>query len=120
MLAVTPVPPLLPKSELNAGARSEYVLGLLVSQAVLAIVLVPVAIELMDWALGAEAHFSAGQMAEPIIKAILIPLGAGMIAAQLLPKSKHLAPYLLTTRCRCCCSPAHFHCYSSPGKHSAF
>jgi BASS family bile acid:Na+ symporter len=32
VLAVTPVPPLLPRSQLKAGARSEYVLGLLVSQ----------------------------------------------------------------------------------------
>jgi hypothetical protein len=39
VLAVTPVPPLLPKSELKAGARSEYVLGLLTSQSLLAIVL---------------------------------------------------------------------------------
>jgi BASS family bile acid:Na+ symporter len=41
VLAVTPVPSLQPKSQLKAGARSEYVLGLLVSQSPLAIVLVP-------------------------------------------------------------------------------
>src|SRR5689334_18282014 len=44
VLAVTPVPPMLPRSLLNAGRRAEYVLGLLVSQAVLAIVLVPATI----------------------------------------------------------------------------
>jgi len=95
VLALTPVPPLLPASLLKAGARSEYVLGLLVSQSVLAIVLVPVTIVLMDWALGARAHFSAGQVAQGIFKAILLPLAAGMLAFRFLPKLKHLAPYLL-------------------------
>jgi BASS family bile acid:Na+ symporter len=86
----------LPKSQVKAGTRSEYVLGLLASQAVLAILLVPVTIELMDWALGSQAHFSASQVAELIIKTILIPLAAGMVAGQLLPKLKRLAPHLLT------------------------
>ena len=95
VLAVTPVPPLLPKSQLKAGARSEYVLGLLVSQSPLAIVLVPVTIELMDWALGAQAHFSAGQVAQLVGKTILAPLAAGMIASRSLPKLKHFAPQLL-------------------------
>jgi hypothetical protein len=36
--------------------------GLLVSQFVLALVLVPVSIELMDWALGAQARVSAGKV----------------------------------------------------------
>jgi predicted Na+-dependent transporter len=96
VLALTPVPPLLPKAEVKAGGRSEYVLGLLVSQAVLAIVLVPVTIELMNWALGSQSHFSASQVAELIIKTILIPLAAGMVTGQLLPKLKRLAPHLLT------------------------
>lgn len=96
VLALTPVPPLLPKSQVKVGGRSEYVLGLLVSQAVAAILLVPVTIELMDWALGSQAHFSASQVAELIIKTILIPLAAGMVAGQPLPKLQRLAPHLLT------------------------
>jgi BASS family bile acid:Na+ symporter len=75
--AVTPVP-LLPKSELKAGARSKYVLGLLVSQGVLAIVLVPVTIELMDWALGAQAHFSV-QLAPHLLTAGSVLLLAGAL-----------------------------------------
>lgn len=94
VLAVTPVPPLLPKSQLKAGARSEYVLGLLVSQAVLAIVLAPVTIAFMDWALGARAHFSVGQVALLIFQTILVPLGAGMLTARLAPKLEHFAPIL--------------------------
>jgi BASS family bile acid:Na+ symporter len=95
VLAVTPVPPLLPKSQLKSGARSEYVLGLLVSQALLAIVLVPVTIELMNWALGTQVHFSVGEVAQLVAKTILVPLAAGMLALRFLPKFKHLAPFLL-------------------------
>jgi bile acid:Na+ symporter, BASS family len=95
VLAVTPVPPLLPKSQLKAGARSQYVLGLLVSQSLLAILLVPVTVESMDWALGAQAHFSAGRVASLIVQTILIPLAAGMLASKFLPKLHSLAPHLL-------------------------
>jgi len=96
ILAVTPVPPLLPKSRLKAGARSEYALGLLVSQAILAVVLVPVTIELMDWALGAKAHFSVARVGELVIETILIPIAVGMLTSRFLPRLQGFAPRLLT------------------------
>jgi bile acid:Na+ symporter, BASS family len=96
VLALTPVPPLLPKSQLKAGGRSEYVLGMLVSHSVLAIVLVPITLELMNLALGSHAHFSAGAVAQLVAQTILAPLGAGMLAALLLSKLRHIAPNLLT------------------------
>jgi BASS family bile acid:Na+ symporter len=95
VLAVTPVPPLLPRSQLKAGGSSEYVLGLLVSQAILALILVPVTIELMDRALGAKAHFSVGQVATLVVQTILFPLGAGMFAWRFLPKLRKISPYVL-------------------------
>jgi BASS family bile acid:Na+ symporter len=97
VLAVTPVPPLLPRSQMKAGAHSSYVLGLLVSQSLLAIVLVPVTIGLMDQALGARAHFAAWRVAELIAETILIPLIAGMVASRFLPKFQHFAPGFLMT-----------------------
>jgi BASS family bile acid:Na+ symporter len=96
VLAVTPVPPLLPKSQLKSGTRSEYVIGLLVSQALLAIILVPVTITLMNWALGSQAHFGAAEVAQLVAETILVPLAAGMLALRFLPKLKRLAPHLLT------------------------
>jgi bile acid:Na+ symporter, BASS family len=95
VLAVTPVPPLLPRSQIKAGAHSGYVLGLLVSQSLLSIVLVPVTIEFMDWALGARAHFSAVRVAALIGVTILIPLAAGMLASRFMPKLKRIAPQIL-------------------------
>ena len=95
LLAVTPVPPLLPRSQIKAGARSGYVLGLLVSQSLLAIVFVPVTIELMDWALEARAQFSVVRVAALIAETILIPLAAGMLAVKFLPKLQRVAPTFL-------------------------
>jgi bile acid:Na+ symporter, BASS family len=95
VLAVTPVPPLLPRSQISAGAHSGYVLGLLVSQALLAIVLVPVTIQLMNWTLGARAHFSAVRVAALIGETILIPLAAGMLASWFLPKLHRFAPKIV-------------------------
>ncbi len=95
VLAVTPVPPLLPRSQIKAGAQSGYVLGLLVSQALLAIVLVPVTIQLMNWVLGSRAHFSAFRVAALIAETILIPLAAGMLASRVLPKLHRFAAPIL-------------------------
>src|SRR5262245_62037580 len=95
VLAVTPVPPLLPRSQVKAGAHSSYVLGLLVSQSLLAIVLVPVTIELMDWALGTRAHFGPGRLAALIGETILTPLATGMLASRFLPKLDRFAPQIL-------------------------
>jgi BASS family bile acid:Na+ symporter len=47
-LAVSPVPPLLHKRQLSAGGRREYVVGLLVAMSVLAIVLVPMTVIILD------------------------------------------------------------------------
>ena len=95
VLAVTPVPPLLPRSQIKAGAHAGYVLGLLVSQSLLAIVLVPVTIEFMDWALGARAHFAVVRVATLIAETILVPLAAGMLLAKRFPRVYRFAPQIL-------------------------
>ncbi len=96
VLAVTPVPPLLPRSQIKMGAHSEYVLGLLVSQAVLAVVCVPITIQIMNQVLGSEAHFSAREVAVVIVETILAPLAAGMFMARIMPAFQHIAQLLLT------------------------
>lgn len=95
VLAVTPAPPLLPRSQLKIEGHASYVLGLLVSQSLLAIVLVPATIELMDLALGSRAHFSVTRVAALIATTILIPLAAGMLVARFRPKLQRFAPQIL-------------------------
>ena len=78
LLSVTPIPPVLPNALLKAGARASYACGLLVSHSVLAIVLVPLTVEVMNLIFGTQAHFGPLPVAKEMVLAILLPLAAGM------------------------------------------
>jgi BASS family bile acid:Na+ symporter len=94
-LSVTPVPPLLAKGRFKVGAATEYAVGLLVSQSVLAVVLVPPTVLLLDLALGAHARFSGGKVALLVTQSVLAPLFAGMLASRFYPQLRHIAQILL-------------------------
>ena len=96
VLAVTPVPPLVPKGQLQAGGPSHYIIGLLVSQAVLSIVFVPLTIEVIDWIMGAHAHFGSGRVAKLVFQMILLPLAAGMVLGRLRPAVRSAAAHIQT------------------------
>ncbi len=91
VLAATPVPPFLPGSLLKSGSRSCYVMGLLVSQSVLSIILVPLTISIMAGISGKEAQFSAMQAAKIVFRTILVPFAAGMLIGALLHEKRHRA-----------------------------
>ena len=57
-LAVSPVPPVLPKKQLKAGGHTSYVFGLLVAAALLAVVFVPVAVDVLGRVFGRTARVS--------------------------------------------------------------
>jgi BASS family bile acid:Na+ symporter len=78
LLSVTPVPPILPPALLKAGARAPYVSGLLVSHSILAVVLVPVTLELLNLVFVTQAHFGPLAVAESVGISILAPLVIGI------------------------------------------
>ncbi|HYR08119.1 MAG TPA: hypothetical protein VEQ60_10130 [Longimicrobium sp.] len=86
-LAVSPVPPLLPKKELKAGGRGSYVVGLLVVSAVLAVAVVPAAVALVGPQVGDPRHLSPNAVARLVAITVLVPLAAGIVL-------RHLAPGL--------------------------
>jgi len=47
-LAIAPVPPILPRRELKAGGHAAYAVGLLAMGALIAIIYVPLAVEILD------------------------------------------------------------------------
>jgi BASS family bile acid:Na+ symporter len=97
VLAVTPIPPIIPRSLLNAGGRSCYVLGLLVSQAAVAIVVVPLTIRAMSAIFSLDMDFSAAQVAKLIFKTILIPFVAGIALSSFFGEKVHHAGRVLAT-----------------------
>ncbi len=84
-LAVSPVPPVLPKKQIKAHGDPAYALGLLVAAAALAVVFIPLAVELLGAALGAPAHVSAWPIAKLVVASVLAPLVAGLAVGRLAP-----------------------------------
>jgi len=77
-LAIAPVPPILPKKELNLGARTGYAVSLLSLSAVLAIVYVPVALEVFVRIFERQATISPIAIAKIMFTSVLAPLLIGM------------------------------------------
>jgi BASS family bile acid:Na+ symporter len=84
-MAVSPVPPILPGKQLKLGGRVRYVYGLLVAAALAAIVVVPVAIEVLGWLFRREAHIGPGAVGRIVGVTVLLPLAAGMAVRRLVP-----------------------------------
>jgi BASS family bile acid:Na+ symporter len=84
-LAVSPVPPLLPKKELKSGGRGSYVVGLPVVSCVLAIVIVPAAVALIGPHVGGAGHLSPNAVARLVAGTVLVPLAAGVVLRRLAP-----------------------------------
>ena len=77
-LAISPVPPMLPKKELKAGAHASYAVGLLVAIAVLSIVTVPVVISWFIDAFDRTGSISPLLVAKIVATSVFVPLFAGI------------------------------------------
>ena len=84
-LAVSPVPPLVPKKVLKAGGDATYMIGLLIAAAVLSIITIPVALELLERAGAAPLTMPARAIALLIVTSVLAPLAVGIIIRRLAP-----------------------------------
>lgn len=85
LLSISPVPPLLPKRELKAGGGSSFTFSLLVTEAVLAILFVPISVEVLGAAFGKQARVSTTEIALVVLISVLIPLGVGMLFRRTAP-----------------------------------
>lgn len=84
-LAVSPVPPVLPNKQVKAGGRGSYAMGLLVAAAVLAVVSVPLAVDLLGRVFGGSAQISVATIAQLVLTTVILPLAAGVAV-------RHFAP----------------------------
>ncbi len=91
-LAISPVPPILPKKQLKAGGDESYAIGLLVAIAVLAIVIVPVSVSLFAGIFGRVAAMSPLTVAKAVVASVLAPLAVGIVVQEWRPAlAKRLA-----------------------------
>jgi BASS family bile acid:Na+ symporter len=84
-LAVSPVPPILPKRESKIGGRASYAVGLLAVAALLAVVFVPLAVKLIAWAFKTAGHVPEGTIMRLVAITVLVPIAAGIIVRRLAP-----------------------------------
>ena len=84
-LALSPVPPVLPKKQMKAAGASAYAFGLLVTAGLFAIVFIPFALNLIERLREMNAHLSAGQVAQIVLITVLAPLGTGLIVRRIAP-----------------------------------
>ena len=85
-VSLSPVPPLLPQREFEAGGSAPYTIGLLVTAALLAVVLVPSGLTVFGWAFGKEAHVPERAIASLVTTTALSPLLIGMTIRYFAPR----------------------------------
>ncbi len=95
-LALSPVPPLLPGKQISTGGTASYAVGLLVAAAVISIVLVPISVELLEYAFPFELHIAPGRVATGVGLSIFAPLAAGLVIARYAPGFAQRAAPLLS------------------------
>jgi BASS family bile acid:Na+ symporter len=81
-LAVSPIPPLLPKKAIKAGGDASFAIGLLAAAALLAIAFVPVSVHVLGIAFGKPAEIPPGQIASIMAANVLAPLCAGLAVSR--------------------------------------
>jgi len=85
-MAVAPIPPILPGKQLKFGGDKGYVFGLLVAVSLVAIVLVPLGVDVLGRVFGRESHFPPIAVARLIGITILAPLVAGLAVRHAAPR----------------------------------
>ncbi len=84
-LALSPVPPVLPKKQLKAGGHASYAISLLVVMAALSIVIVPIAVSWFTAAFDRTGQIAPLAVAKVVLASVLAPLAVGLAVRQWAP-----------------------------------
>lgn len=84
-LALSPVPPFLPVSQMKAGGNAPYVISLLVITSLLAIVLVPLGATILEGLLRMHGSIPILKIAGMLALTVTLPVIVGMVFHQLAP-----------------------------------
>jgi BASS family bile acid:Na+ symporter len=86
MMAVSPVPPFLPRKAIRAGGSQAYVISLLAMSAIVSIITAPLTLSVLDDLFGLSMNIPHIDVAKPLLVSVLIPLVAGLIFARIAPR----------------------------------
>ncbi len=85
LLALSPVPPVLPTKQIKAGGSASFVLGLLVIAALAAFVVVPAGVHLIGGLFGRDLEVPLAAFARPVLISVLVPVVVGLVVAHAAP-----------------------------------
>jgi BASS family bile acid:Na+ symporter len=85
LVALSPIPPILPSKQLKTGGDPDYVFGLLAIAALGAILVVPGGVALIGRAFGRELEVPWAVAARVVALSLLAPVVLGLAAARLAP-----------------------------------
>jgi len=86
MLAVSPVPPFLPRKAIKAGGAQAYVISLLGISALVSIVSAPISLRALDGLFGLSLDIPSRVIARPLLVSVLLPLLGGLLFARIAPR----------------------------------
>jgi BASS family bile acid:Na+ symporter len=84
-LAVSPIPPLLPNKMVKEGGTDSYAIGLLIALGLLAIIFVPLSMEIIERFLRIPLQMSLASVAKVVFISVLVPIGLGLLVHKLAP-----------------------------------
>lgn len=85
LLALSPVPPVLPGKQMKAGGGADFVLGLFVVSAIVAMLAVPAGIEVIGRVFDRELDVPFAVTARVVATSVLLPAIAGLALARAAP-----------------------------------
>ena len=84
-LSLSPMPPFLPGKVTRAGGSRSYVVGLMITTSVVAILAVPVSVHALGRLFGVPSEVGAPVIARLVAVSVLLPFGVGLGLHQLFP-----------------------------------
>jgi bile acid:Na+ symporter, BASS family len=84
-LSVSPIPPPMPAKMVTSGGTHSYVIGLHVAIGSLAIIFVPLAMEIIGQVRNVALQMSVAPVAKVVFISVLIPIGVGIVVHKLAP-----------------------------------
>lgn len=84
-LSLSPIPPPIPAKMVKAGGTQSYGIGLHVAVGLLAIIFVPLAMEIIGLVRNSDLHMSLAPIARVVFMTVLIPLAVGIGVHKLAP-----------------------------------
>lgn len=84
-LSVSPIPPLLPTKMVKEGGTNSYAIGMLVAVSLLAIIFVPVAIEVIELVRNVPLQITMASVAKVVFITVLLPTCLGVVTHTFAP-----------------------------------